>query len=56
MNHLLKDKSFKAEGRVEKISKTVQAKTAIKILLYFFQSLTRLPKYGGKILTSGGFN
>ena len=51
-----KDKSFKAEGRVEKIIKNGTGKNVTgKILLYFSkEDLTRLPKYGDKILISGG--
>ena len=51
-----KDKSFKAEGRVEKIIKNGTGKNVTgRILLYFSkEDLTRLPKYGDKILISGG--
>ena len=51
-----KDKSFKAEGRVEKSIKNGTGKKVTgKILLYFSkEDLTRLPKYGDKILISGG--
>ena len=51
-----KDKSFKAEGRVETIIKNGRGKNVTgKILLYFSkEDLMRLPKYGDKILISGG--
>ena len=51
-----KDKSFKAEGRVETIIKNGRGKNVTgKILLYFSkEDLMQLPKYGDKILISGG--
>ena len=51
-----KEKSFKAEGRVEKIIKNGTGKNVTgKILLYFSkEDLMQLPKYGDKILISGG--
>ncbi len=51
-----KEKSYKAEGRVEKIIKNGTGKNVTgKILLYFSkEDLMQLPKYGDKILISGG--
>ena len=51
-----KDKSFKAEGSVETIIKNGVGKNVTgKILIYFSkENLTQLPKYGDKILISGG--
>ena len=51
-----KDKSFKAEGVVETIIKNGEGKNVTgKILIYFSkEDSTKLPKYGDKILISGG--
>ena len=51
-----KDKSFKAEGRVENIIKNGISKNVTgKILIYFSkEDVTQLPQYGDKILIAGG--
>ncbi len=51
-----KDKSFKAEGKVETIINCdISKKVTGKILLYFSkENLAVLPKYGDKILLAGG--
>ena len=51
-----KDKSFKAEGRVERIvNNGIQHEANGRILIYFAkEDSSQLPKYGKKILVSGG--
>ena len=51
-----KDKSFKAEGRVETIIKNGVGKNVTgKILIYFSkENVKQIPKYGDKILIAGG--
>ena len=51
-----KDKSYKAEGEVETVANNgINKSTTGKLLIYFSkENITQLPKYGDKILITGG--